>query len=167
VSHDIQVYTRTDADIRVSLLCAAVFCSWSLSTTFCRRQQTVYSSNTYIYSWATINLGLWAGVLERRSSEAPRPWSDPWVIQSTARVCSVCWWLIHHPYPWSRSVRWCLAAELINLLIAARAIAIVPVKRCVSKFHKLNRTRLHKKILQLSSRSKILKMRWGFPTKNC
>ena len=77
VSHDIQVSPWTAADISVSLLHAAGFCCWSLSTTFCRRQQTVYSSNTYIYSWATIILGLWAGVLERRSSQPQRPWSVP------------------------------------------------------------------------------------------
>ena len=63
VSHDTQVSPRTGADM-AALLCAAGFCSLLLSTTF---------NNTYVYSRATVNLGLWAGVLERPSSQAPRP----------------------------------------------------------------------------------------------
>ena len=39
----------------------------------CNPQQTVYSSNTYVYSLATTILGLWAGILECPSSQAPRP----------------------------------------------------------------------------------------------
>ena len=65
------------------------FCFRSLSTTFRRRQQTVYSSNTYIYSRATSILGLWPGVLERHSSQAPKPLSVPGVIPSAAQDCSV------------------------------------------------------------------------------
>ena len=46
----------------------------------------------FSYSWATIIVGLWADVPERRSSEALRPWSDPWLITSAAQDCCVlCW----------------------------------------------------------------------------
>jgi len=65
VSHDIQMSPETGADISVSLLCATGFCSRSPSTIFRQRQQSLYSSNTYVYSWATITLSLWAGGLER------------------------------------------------------------------------------------------------------
>ena len=71
----------------------------------------MYTSNTYIYSWATIIHGLWAGVLERSSSQAPRPWSVLWVIPSANQDCSVCCLLI--------------------LLIAICTIVTLPVKCCV------------------------------------
>jgi len=51
VSYDIQVSPRTGADIPVSLLCAAGFCSRSLSATFRRCQQIHLHTlaNAYIY----------------------------------------------------------------------------------------------------------------------
>jgi len=88
----------------LSHYCVSPACSWSLSTTVCWWQRTVY----------------WACVLERPSSQAPRPRSVPWVLERPSsqapRPRSVPW-VMERPSsqaPRPRSVPWVILSAAQN-----------------------------------------------------
>jgi len=122
VSHDLQVSPWTGADISA---CIVTACRWLLLLVAINyvlpTPTNCLSSNTYIYSCATMIIGLWAGVLERPSSQPPRPWSVPWVIAPAAQGCclfSFHWFVTLPRAPlWHFSVESCVFEITVFIII--------------------------------------------------